>query len=113
MRLLATRETYYTRTIRAGEIFEALDHHARLLKTLKHCVDAPVEAAPVKPMDTGNSDAIVPPRRRGRPPGSRNYDRRDMQADGAVTFETTPLVPRDLVWPVPGADEPPASVEGE
>ena len=107
MKLLATRETYYTRTIRAGEVFEAQEHHARLLKTLKHCVDAPadvapVEAAPVVPMDTGNSDAIVPPRRRGRPPGSRNYDRRDMQAEDAPAFETAPLVPRDIVWPVPG-----------
>lgn len=98
MLLLATRETYYKRTIHAGEEFECLDRHAKTLKALRHCVDAPpkvpqptanlstkevppmvvrndgvldLDAAPVKPMTTEDAKAIVPQR--------RGYNRRDMR----------------------------------
>lgn len=101
MRLLATRETYYKRTIHAGDEFEALDRHAKTLKALRHCVDAPIKpaaqavdlaatetpamtdllATPVKPMTTEDAKAIVPAR--------RGYSRRDLRAGevGAVTIE--------------------------
>lgn len=81
MRLQAKRELYYTRTIRAGEIFEAKDNHAKTLKALRKAVDAPPEPVsvdPVKPMDTGDAGALVPPRR-GR------YTTRVMRAEDEPT----------------------------
>lgn len=116
MRLLATRETYYKRTIHAGDEFDASDRHARTLKALRHCVDAPIKpaaqagdpatmetsamtdllATPVKPMTTEDAKAIVPVR--------RGYNRRDLRAGeaGAVTTDPAAAVDESAADAAPG-----------
>lgn len=75
-RLEATREFEYGgRILRPGDEFDAPNHHAKALRAVRRAKDVTVAAAPVKPMDTGNSEAIVPTRT------PRGYRRRDMQAE--------------------------------
>ena len=97
MKLIANRNLEYGgRSLRAGESFEASERHGKVLKAAHRASDAPppIAAAPVKPMDTGDAEAIVPVRRGpGRPPKARPvyeapaaeyggfYTRRDMRAE--------------------------------